>query len=209
MMKTPWKIWLGMAVLLAALPLAAQQTVKEAERHAGTPEEYDKILKPAAQHEILGRFVGTWKADLKVLLYGTPPQESWMKDTLETKWILNDRFIETHFAGEFAGGPIKGRVIMGYNGATKQFYRVYLVDWDSRGTFSEGVWIRSKNALVFHGKEHDPITGDTFQKRDVFTFGEDKDKIQYEQFYVFADGSEIRPVWGHYNRVKEPAPAKP
>ncbi|HSF43550.1 MAG TPA: DUF1579 family protein [Thermoanaerobaculia bacterium] len=200
-MRKSWKIWLGAAALLVTLPLAAQKTAKEAETHQGAPADYEKILKPAAEHEILDRFVGTWKADLKILLYGPPPKESWMKDILEAQWILNDRFIETSFASEYAGGPVKGKVIMGYDGASKEFFRVFLVDWDSRGTFSRGVYIKSKNALVFHGTEHDPISGDKFQKRDVFTFGPDKNKFLYEEYYIFADGSEIKPIEGYYTRV--------
>ena len=40
-------------------------------------------------------------------------------------------------------------------------------------------------------------------KRDVFTFGPDKDKFHYEQYYRFADGSEVKPLEGDYTRVKE------
>ncbi|HEX7185756.1 MAG TPA: DUF1579 family protein [Thermoanaerobaculia bacterium] len=200
------KVWFGVAALLVALPLAAQQTAKEAERHAGNPMDYDKILKPADMHEILGRFVGTWNTTLKALVYGVPLRETTMKDTFVAKWILDERFIELEYTYDLGveGGVSKGKVIMGYNGATKQFFRHFFIDWDSRGTFSDGVFIRSKNALVFEGKEHDPITGDTFVKRDVFTFGPDKDKFHYEQYYRFADGSEVKPLEGDYIRVKEP-----
>src|SRR5215212_10749283 len=99
-MKKSWKAWAGAATLLLALPLGAQQTAKEAEHEAGNPTEYDKHLNPADMHEILGRFVGNWQANLKVLVYGTPPREATMKDALEAKWILSDRFIETQFTSE-------------------------------------------------------------------------------------------------------------
>lgn len=203
-MRKSWKMWLGTAALLAALPLGAQQTAKEAEQHAAPPQEYDKILKPAAENEILGRFVGKWNANLSVLVYGSPPREVTMKDTFDARWILNDRFVEADYSYDLVGaGVSNGKIIMGYNGATKEFFRNFLIDWDSRGTFSDGVYIRSKNALVFRGEENDPITGDSFEKREVFTFGPDKDKFYYEQFYRFADGSELRVMWGDYIRVKE------
>lgn len=206
-MKRSWMASLslmGVGALLLAMPVTAQQTAKEAEHEAGDPVAYDKILKPADMHEILGRFVGTWKADFKVLVYGTPPREIGMKETLDAKWILDDRFIEATFDADVNG---KGKIMMGYNGATKKFFRNFFIEWDSRGTFSQGVYIRSKNQLVFRGMEDDPISGDSFEKRDVFTFGPDKEKIFYQEFYIFADGSEVKPIEGYYVRVPGTAPA--
>lgn len=205
-MRKSWKAWSGtlaisaISALLLTLPLAAQQTAKEAEQGAANPAEYQKRLKPEDKFEILGRFAGTWQGNLKAWLHGSPPREAAVKDTLEAKWILNDRFLDTHFTTELGPEVSRGRVTMGYNGATRQFYRIFLADWDPRGTLSTGAYIRSKNALVFQGMEHDPVSGDSFEKRDVFTFV-DKDKIFYEQFYSFADGSEIKVIEGHYTRV--------
>ena len=71
------------------------------------------------------------------------------------------------------------------------------------GTFSTGIYIRKQNSIVFRGTELDPVSGDSFERREVFTFGPDKDKIHYQQFYVFADGTEIKPVEGYYVRVKK------
>lgn len=182
------------------LPLSAQQTVKEAEKDTADKAAFLKLIRPEDKMEILGRFVGTWEGTFKVMLHGTPPVEATMKDRLEAKWILGDSFIDTEFAGEFNTNKMKGRVTMGYNGGREHFYRIYLADWDPRGTYSTGQYIRSRNALVFKGPEDDPFTGDSFEKRDSFTFV-DKDKIYYEQFYTFADGSEVRVMEGHYIRV--------
>jgi hypothetical protein len=203
MMKKCWRLWLGAAALLAVLPLTveAQQTAKEAEREAGTREQYDKILKQSGMHEILARLEGNWHADnLKVILYGSPPKEAVMKDTLEAKLIMDGMFVETNFTTEL-GGIAKGRTIMGYNGADKQFWRLFLT-MDPRGTWSTGVYIRSKDALVFRGTEHDPVSDDRFVKREVFTFGPDKDKFHFELVYEFADGSEVEVVDGDYRRMK-------
>jgi hypothetical protein len=207
-MRKSWQIWCAGALFLMALPLAAQQTIKEAESEAGSPDQYEKILNPADVHELLGRFVGSWTAVHKVLLYGSPMRTSSMKESFEAKWILNDHFIEVNFDWDINNTPLKGIATMGYNGADKRFFRLFLINKDPRGTYSTGVFVRSKNALVFRGMEHDPVSGDSFEKRDVFTFGPDKDKIFYEQFYNFADGSEVKPVEGTFTRVKAPAPPK-
>jgi hypothetical protein len=202
-MRKSWKAWCGAAALLLTLPslqAAAQQTVKEAEKDTSDKAAFFKLIRPEAEMAILDRFVGTWEGTFKVMLHGTPPVEATMKDRLDTKWILNNSFIETSFAGQFNENKMVGRVTMGYNGGRKHFYRFYQADWDPRGTYSVGHYIRSRNALVFKGPEDDPLTGDSFEKRDSFTFV-DKDKIYYEQFYTFADGSEVRVMEGYYNRV--------
>lgn len=182
------------------LPLAAQQTVKEAEKDTADKAAFSRLIRPEDKMEILGRFVGTWEGTFNILMHGTPPVAATMKDRLEAKWILGDSFIDTEFTSEFRTNKTKGRVTMGYNGGKKHFYRIFLADWDPRGTYSTGHYIRSRNALVFKGSEDDPLTGDSFEKRDSFTFV-DKDKIYYEQFYTFADGSEVRVMEGHYIRV--------
>jgi len=199
-MRNSWKAWCGAAALLLTLPLPAQQTAKEAEREAGAPADYKRILSPEDKLEILGRFAGTWEGTFTAWTYGTPPKPVPLKETVETKWLLNDRFLDANFTMRFPEHATQGRVTMGYDGAKRHFYRIYLVDYDPRATFSTGYYIRSKNALVFHGVEEDPVSGDSFTKRDVFTF-EDKDKIGYAQYYTFADGSEIKVIEGQYTRV--------
>lgn len=188
------------AAVAVVLPLSAQQTVKEAEKDTADKAAFVKLVKPDDKFEILGRFAGTWEGTFKVMLHGEPPVEAKMQDRLVSKWILGDTFIDTEFVGQFNTITLKGRTTMGYNGGRKHFYRIFLADWDPRGTYSVGHYIRSKNALVFKGSEDDPLTGDSFEKRDAFTFV-DKDKIFYEQFYTFADGSEVKVMEGHYIRV--------
>lgn len=200
-MRKSWNVWMGVATLLVALPLAAQQTIKEAEKEAGTAEQYEKLLKPADKHEILGRFVGSWKGDLKVLLYGTP-SEAIMPEELEAHWILNDNFIEMNLTQHIRDSVVRGRLLLGYNGSIKKFYQLYLTDGEPRGTYSQGVLLRSANALVFRGMEDDPVSGDSFERRDVYTFV-DKDKIKYELYYTFVDGSEMKPIDGYLTRVKD------
>lgn len=209
-MRKSWNVWLGAAALLLALPLTAQQSAKEAEKEAGTIEQYEKILRFSGNHEILRRLEGTWQANnLKGTAYGTPLREVLVKDTLESKMILG-AFLETDFAMDIGGtgeGVAKGKIIMGYDGAEKHFFRLYMNEGDPRGTWSTGVHLRAKNALIFRGIEHDPVSGDKFDKREVFTFGPDPEKITYEQFYGFADGSELKVLEGTYTRVKKPDPA--
>jgi hypothetical protein len=204
-MRNSWKTWAGLAALLAALPLGAQQTAKEAEKEAGSYEQYDKRLRRSGNHEILARLAGNWEGTIKVLVFGGKPfRETVLKDTLNGEMILNGNFYEGHSSASIEGGaPSKSMIVMGYNGADKEFYRLYMTDGEARGTRSTGVYIKSKDQLVFRGIEHDPVSGDKFEKWDVFTFGADKDKFHYELSYMFADGSELKVSNGDYTRVKD------
>jgi hypothetical protein len=201
-MKKSWKAWMGVAVLLVAMPLGAQQTAKEAEKEAGSMEQYDKLLRRSGNHEILERLAGNWEGNLKVKVWGGAQPN--MKDTVKGEMIMGGNFLEVHSNALIEGGaPAETKVIMGYNGADKQFYRLYMNEGEPRGTWSTGVYIKSKDQLLFRGIEHDPVSGDKFEKWDVFTFGPDKDKIHYELSYMFADGSKMEKVAeGYYTRVK-------
>lgn len=206
-MKKSWKIWLPAALLLAALPLAAQQTAKEAEKEAGTGEQYDKLLRRTGHHDILARLEGSWQGSMKVLVWGPPPRETVMSDTLDVKLIFNGNFLEAEQTSNIEGNKFRSKIIMGYNGADKEFYRLYMNEGEPRGTWSTGVHLRGRDALIFNGNEHDPVSGDKFTKREIYDFGPNKDEIGYELSYVFADGSEMKVANGVYKRVK--AEAKP
>lgn len=210
-MKKSWKTWIGMAALLMAMPLGAQQTAKEAEKEAGSAEQYEKLLRRTGNHEILERLAGNWEGTFKVKVWGGA--QPTMKDTVQGEMIMGGSFLQVHSNSLIEGGtPANSLAIMGYNGADKEFYRLYMNAGEPRGTWSTGVYIKSKDQLVFRGIEHDPVSGDKFEKWDVFTFGPDKDKVHYELSYMFADGSKIEKVVdGYYTRAKaaEPAEKKP
>lgn len=211
-MRKSLNVWLGAAALLLALPLTAQQSATEAQKEAGTIEQYEKILRHSGNHDYLRRLAGTWQADsLKGMAYGVPLRQVEVKDTLESR-MIHDAFLETDFTMDVGGkgeGVSKGKTIMGYDGAAKHFFRLYMNEGDPRGTWSTGVYLRAKNALIFRGIEHDPVSGDKFEKREVFGFGPDPNKITYEQYYTFADGSEVKVLDGTYTRIKQPAPTPP
>ena len=200
-MKTSWKAWIGVAALLVATPLLAQQSAKEAEKEAGNPAEYEKLLKPADKHEILNRLVGTWKGEFKVLLYG--PKEATMTHDFVAAWILKDNFLEINYTQDIQGSLLKVKTLMGYNGAWRRFYQLFMTDGEPRGTYSKGVYLKAKNALLFTGTEDDPVSGDSYERLDLYTFQDNKDKIGYQLLYRFADGSEMKVVDGTYTRVKD------
>jgi hypothetical protein len=204
-MRKSWKALVGVAALLLAVPLTAQQTAKEAEREAGNPDAYEKILKPADKHELMGRFVGSWKGEFKVLLYSVP-HEGTMTQDLEGKWILKDNFLEINTRQDIKGSILNAKILIGYNGSLRRFYHLFLTDGEPRGTYSLGVLFRAQNALVFTGMEDDPISGDAYERRDIYTFV-DKDKIGYQLIYRFLDGSEMKVVDGFYTRVQSAKPA--
>jgi len=201
-MRTFWKAWIGVAALLVATPLLAQQSAKEAEKEAGNPAEYEKVLKPADKHEVLNRLVGSWKGEFKVLIYG-PVKEATMTQDFVGQWILKDNFLEIDFNQDIRGSKLKAKVLMGYNGAWRRFYQLYMTDGEPRGTYSKGVFLKAKNTLLLTGTEDDPISGDSYERLDFFNFQDNKDKIGYQLVYRFADGSEMKVADGTYTRVKD------
>ena len=74
-MRKSWKTWVAAAALLTAMPLLAQQTAKEAEREAGSGEQYDKLLRRTGNHEILARLEGNWQGNLKANVFSDDPKQ--------------------------------------------------------------------------------------------------------------------------------------
>ena len=127
---------------------------------------------------------------------------------LEGKWVYGERFVEATFfrrgdQGPFERAPVEIHSIyyLGYDTYKKQYYNIFLGDEDVIPLTSSGSYDPEKKTLTFVGTEHDPITGDSFTKYEIFTLP-GGDEIGYELRYGFADGSTITAGKGTYRRKK-------
>lgn len=190
----------GVVAVLSLQPLAAQKSAKEAER-TQNPEDYSMLL-PGENQKLLDPFVGKWQATLRTWGHGTPPPESSLKQTMDSKWVLNGNFLQTDFTTQFAGSEhvFQGIIYRGYNPADKHHVAILLSNGDARETVSTGSWDAAAKTFTFQGTEKDPHLGDAFVRKEVFRF-EKPNEYFYQLFYVFKDGSEIKAAEGTFKRV--------
>jgi Protein of unknown function (DUF1579) len=201
MMKTTWIAAALTAAVLSLHPAAAQKSAKEAEKPQNG--DYSALLR-GPKHDALTQFEGTWQTTLRIWGHGTPPPESKMEQTVTARWILRNNWLQTDFTQKFPPNnePFTGHVFRGYNGATENYVAILMSDGDVRETVSTGTYDPAKKMFVFVGPEKDPVTQDTFQRKEIYTFL-DGDSYKYELIYVFLDGSDVKAAEGLFTRVKD------
>ena len=149
------------ATLVSACALAAnarasekldpkmQEMMKKAEI-AGTPGPAHKALEP---------LVGNWDAEVKMWMApDAPPTTS--KASATSKWIMNKRFVQMDFNGEFMGKPFRGLSISGYDNTKQKYNNVWIDDMHTMTVVSEGPGTDGNKVITFEGTYDCPITGE-------------------------------------------------
>lgn len=193
-----------LAVLAAALPLEAQKTAKEAE---AIPEweKYKPFRHPGENHRLLDSLEGTWTTTLRAWLHGSPPPEVALDARLEARWILDGRYLQLDYRHTGPELDLEGRYYFGYDPIEGHYYNLLIANDHVIPLHSKGAWDGEKKTLSFRGIEYDPVTGDSFEKREHFTFLA-PDRIGYELRYGFSDGTEIKAAEGTFTTQPAPAP---
>jgi len=166
----------------------ADQAAAEAKMQAEM-EAYMKLAQPGDHHKHLGATVGTWETAAKVWpAPGTEPLE--MIGTMTSRWILDGRFVESVYAGNFMGNDFQGMGIDGYD----NLFHKYVGTWrDTMGTMtmvSEGSCEEEGKVRTMIGEIPDP-SGQMMKNRAVITVI-DENTYKYESYMGLPDGSEFK-----------------
>src|SRR5262245_48957108 len=95
-------------VFVAGLALADNKTAPAAASpSADAMKKMEQAIAPSTAHKALEPFIGEWKAEVKAWMApGQPPTES--KGTAKATWILDGRYVQEEFTGDFMGQPFRG-----------------------------------------------------------------------------------------------------
>ncbi len=153
-------------------------------------EAFMKAATPGPEHAKLKAFEGSWTTVTKSWHDpSSQPMES--KGTREAKWIMDGRFLEEHYTGDFMGMPFKGLGISGYDNVQKK----YVTSWiDNMGTgimLFVGTGDASGKNLTLTGEYADPMTGKMTKMRSVSKVVDDKTFI-FEMHGPGQDGKEFK-----------------
>jgi hypothetical protein len=122
-----------MAVLALALaaPLGAQVADKpDPEREKAMMQAWQKAATPAEGHKRLEALVGTFDAKMRSTIDPNRPPEDSVGTSTNT-WVLNGRYVEQEYDGEFMGEPYRGIGYTGYDNIQKKYVSVWM---DTAGT---------------------------------------------------------------------------
>jgi hypothetical protein len=110
--------------------------------------------------------LGNWDADVKCWMTpdGAPTRS---KGTAQSKWILNGRYVQEEFTGEFMGKPFHGVSLMGYDNMKQKYTSVWVDDVSTIMYVSEGTG--NAKVITLEGKMDCPMTGQKdMMMRQVF-----------------------------------------
>ena len=125
-----------------------EEMMKKAEA-AGTPGAAHKSLEP---------LVGEWTAEVKSWMApDAPPAVT--KATAKSSWVMNGRFVQQEFTGEFMGKPFHGVSLTGYDNMKQKYNNVWIDDMHTSLFTSEGEGENGNKVITFEGKYDCPLTG--------------------------------------------------
>jgi hypothetical protein len=159
-MKTDMKIRsLAITAVICAI------TIGVAEEKPGAPDMAEMMKKleaagaPGVAHQALAPLIGEWEAEVKTWMApDAPPTVT--KGTAKAAWVMEGRFIQEEFSGEFMGKPFRGLSLIGYDNL-KQKYTNFWVDNMNTAMFtSQGTAGQDGKIIGFEGKYDCPITGE-------------------------------------------------
>lgn len=153
-------------VAAAAAGMFAAGLVLADDKPAQTSSNMEEMMKkaeaaatPGAAHRKLAPLVGEWKAEVKCWMAPDAPP-TLTTGAAKTSWIMNGRFIQQEFKGEFMGKPFRGMSFTGYDNVRGKYNSVWIDDMSTTMFTSEGEADAEGKVLTFSGNYSCAMTGE-------------------------------------------------
>jgi len=132
---------------------------------------------PGAPHKNLDPLVGVWKAEVTCWMDPDgPPMVT--QATASSSWILNGRFVQEEFHGEFMGNPFSGVSLIGYDNSKRKYQTIWVDDAHTSIFTSEGSADATGKTITLEGRMDCPMTGQ-------------KDKVVRQVFRILSPDKHV------------------
>jgi hypothetical protein len=134
---------------------------------------------PGEAHKALEPFIGKWEAEVKTWMTpGEPPTVT--KGSAKSTWVMNGRFVQEEFSGEFMGKPFRGLSLTGYDNVRQKYRSVWIDDMSTTMVTSEGDADAAGKIFTFGGEYACAMTGEKNKKSTLIYRIINKDKHVFE-----------------------------
>lgn len=198
------KLLILLAILLMGIAFTNPAAADEEKQPEMNPAEAEAMQKwkeyatPGDGHEILKSLAGSWNYTMNYWMSpGAEPHTE--SGTVESKWILDGRFLKMKVEGSSMGQPFEGMGIMGYNNLTNQYENVWIDNMGTGMMTATGTYDAGSKTITETGTYTDPSGEKEF--RGVTTL-KDADNYSYELFVPGPEGKEFRMLDLQYTRKK-------
>ena len=169
------------AVFVAGLALAQDKKTAPAaaSQSPDAAKQMEQAIAPGAAHKALEPFIGEWNAEVKAWMApGEAPSVS--KGTAKATWILDGRYVQEEFTGDFMGQPFRGMSLTGYDNVRGKYRSVWVDNMSTTIVTSEGDLDATGKTLTFNGEYACAMTGDKHKKSTLISRIVSKDKHIFE-----------------------------
>ena len=197
----------SLTVTIACLLSLSTSQIANARQEGGEPQmspeaqaemaAWMKLAQPGEHHKHLAPFEGKWKSQIKMWMGpGSEPMDN--EAVAEAHWVMDGRFLEWTYSGEFAGSPYLGRGFDGYNNGDERYETVLFDNFGTLFVLYKGACSDDGKSRTMNGEFSNPMTGGKIQQRGVYTWIDD-DHFKYEM-YTTMDDEEYKNMEMLYER---------
>lgn len=166
-------------VFVAGLALADNKTAPTDVQKADAAKQMEQAMAPGAAHKRLDPFVGEWNAEVKAWMApDQPPVAS--KGTAKATWILDGRYVQEEFNGDFMGQPFRGMSLTGHDNVRGKYRTVWVDNMSTTIVTGEGDLDAAGKVLTFNGDYACAMTGDKNKQVKLLSRIVSKDKYIFE-----------------------------
>lgn len=184
------KMFLLILSLFFILSLSA--TAQEGQEMNEEMQAWMEYMTPGDAHKQLAKEEGEWK--LKAKMWMDPNQEEPMlaEGEAESEMILGGRYLETEIEMPMPmmGMEMEGLSITGYDNALQKYTQVWMDNFGTGISTSEGEWNEDENAIVYHGTYINPVTGEPAKFKQIVREVDEKHSVL--EMYDYKDGKEYK-----------------
>lgn len=161
---------------------------------------WQEYSTPSDIHKMIASWDGAWTAESTQWMDPKAPPVKGKADATN-KMIMDGRYQETTYKGEFMGMPFNGKGTLAYDNARKVFNSTWIDNMGTGIMFMEGTWDEATKTINFKGTSTDPMTKTAINMRETFTIV-DANTQKMEMFMPGMDGKEFKSMEIVFTRKK-------
>lgn len=160
-------------------------------------KKYEEAGRVGPHHKHMEPFIGEWNAECKYWMGPGEPMTS--KASSSNRWIMDGRFVQLDYKGEWQGKTFTGMSIMGYDNIQKKYYSTWIDSMSTSLYVQSGACDESGKTFTFEGEAPCPITSGMKKHKTVYKVIS-KDKHVFEMYEPGPDGQMAKNMEITYTR---------
>lgn len=165
MIRSTWMSrGLAAAVVVATLAVGASGRAQD---EAGDFSAF--LPKPTKQHEVLGKDVGVWDAEIKSWMVGPDAEPTVTKGVERNRLLRGGLWLVSDFEGDVGGIPFAGHGQTGYDPKQGKYIGTWVDSMSTNVMTQEGTYDEAAETFTFEGEAVDPA-GQTMEQKTIASY---------------------------------------